>query len=164
MASQVQTQYWNELYELRSHAYYVELLLASSEKIDKRIKIFLAIASSSGIAGWAVWQSAEIVWASIIALSQVLTAIIPFLPYRSRIKQYSAVVTELEELLINAELRWHEYSSGDVSDSDINRARFEIRKQKNKILRKHIPTTVSTNARLMAKAEESAAQHIANYY
>ncbi len=40
----------------------------------------------SSIAAWEIWQEYQMVWAVIIALSQVITAIKPFLPFRQRLK------------------------------------------------------------------------------
>ena len=87
--SQCQQKYWSLLKELKTHVIYLHNYAASSEWQDKSVNIFLAITSSSSIAAWAIWQEHQIVWAVIIASSQVATAVKPFLPFRQRLSPIS---------------------------------------------------------------------------
>lgn len=50
----VQEQYWNELYQLKTHINIVEHLLEQAEKVDRIMKIILAITSSVSIGSWAI--------------------------------------------------------------------------------------------------------------
>jgi hypothetical protein len=118
------------------------------------------VASSSSIGAWAIWQQYSWVWAGIIAFSQVISAINPFLPYKNRIKAYSSLLHELEELMVQAEFKWHAIAEGELTPSEINKARFEIRAEKIKSLKKHIQTTIPTDNKLHEKAEASATQEI----
>jgi hypothetical protein len=160
----VQSQYWKELYQLKTHIGFIERQLEKSEGIDRFLKIVLAIASSSSIGAWAIWSEYSWVWASIIAFSQVITAVTPFLPYRSRIKAYSSLLHELEELMIRAEFKWHSISDGKLTPTEINKARFEIRAAKQKSLKKYISTTIPTNTKLHEQAETSASDYLTNFY
>jgi len=160
----VQDQYWKEIYQLKTHVGYIERLLERSETRDRVIMIFLAITSSTSIGAWAIWSHLSWLWASIIAGSQVISAIKPFLPYKSRIKAYSALVGDLEELMIQAEFKWHSISEGELTASEINKTRFEIRTQKQKSLKKHIKTTIPSNSKLHENAEASARDYLNNFY
>ena len=159
-----QQQYWIELFQLKVHINFIELLLESSEKIDRTLKIILAIAASSSIGAWAIWQNYSWIWASIIALSQVISAVNPFLPYKSRIKAYASLLNELEELMIQAEFKWHAIAGGELTAAEINKARFEIRAAKQKSLKKHIQTTIPTNDKYHSQAEESATNYFSSFY
>lgn len=160
----VQDQYWKEIFQLKTHVNYIERLLERSENRDRAIMIFLAITSSSSIGAWAIWNQLSWLWASIIAASQVIAAIKPFLPYKSRIKAYSSLVGELEELMIQAEFKWHAISEGKLTASEINKARFDLRSKKQKSLKKHIQTTIPPNSKLHAEAESSAREYLNNFY
>lgn len=160
----VQNQYWKELHQLKTHIAFIELQLESAEGKDRFLKIVLAIASSVSIGSWAIWSQYSYIWAGIIAFSQVIAAVNPYLPYKSRIKAYSSLLHELEELMIQAEYKWHSISEGQLTSSQINKARFEIRATKQKSLKKHIQTTIPTNTKLHAKAEVSANQYLNNFY
>lgn len=160
----VQEQYWKEIYQLKSHIGFIELTLEEAEAIDRTLKIILAIASSTSIGAWAIWHELSWIWAVVIALSQVISAINPFLPYKTRIKAYSSLLHELEELMIQAESKWHSIAEGLLTAKEINKARFDIRSAKQKSLRKHISTTIPTNPKLQAKAENSAYSYLTNFY
>jgi hypothetical protein len=160
----VQEQYWREIYQLKTHVAYIELLLERSEKIDRRLKMFLAIASSGSIGSWVVWSHHSWVWASIIAGSHVITAVNQYLPYQGRIKAYSALINELEELMLQAEFNWHSIAQGELSETEINEARFEIRGHKQKALKKHVSTTIPTDIKLHSEAETIANDYLATFY
>jgi hypothetical protein len=160
----VQNQYWTELYQLKTHVNFIELQLEKAEKIDRFIKIILAIASSSSIGAWVIWKDYSQIWASIIALSQVISAVNPFLPYKNRIKEYTSLLHEFDELMIQAEFKWHAISEGKLTATEIHKARFEIRTAKQKSLKKHIPTTIPTDNKLQSQAEASAAEYLQNFY
>lgn len=160
----VQEQYWKEMYQLKTHIGFLDLLLERAEWKDRALKMILAIASSSSIGAWVVWKDFSSVWAGIIAFSQVVSAINPYLPYKNQIKSYSAILHELEELMIQSEFKWHAISEGNLTENEINKARFEIRTAKQKSLKKHIQTTIPNDRRLHAKAESSARDYFTNFY
>lgn len=160
----VQEQYWKELYQLKTHIRYIELLLEGSEGVDRTLKIILAIASSTSIGAWVIWNELSWIWATIIAGSQVISAISPFLPYKERIKAYTSLLHELEELMIQAESKWHSIAEGMLTATEINKARFDIRATKQKSLKKHIQTTIPTDKKLHSQAEKSATEYLTNFY
>lgn len=146
------------------HIAFIELLLERSEKVDRGLRIVVAVASSSSIGAWAIWNTLSWLWASVIALSQVVTAINQYLPYRSRMKAYSSLLVDLEELMIQAELKWHSISDGQLTTAEINKARFEIRSSKQKSLNKHIQTTIPTDKKLQEIAEMQASNYFLTFY
>ena len=64
-----QQRFWAELKAIKSEIEYFRMYLIEAERIDNSIKLTLAIASSGGIAGWALWrdQNLQIVWATLIS-------------------------------------------------------------------------------------------------
>jgi hypothetical protein len=161
----LQKQYWREVYQLKVHINIVEMLLESSEKIDRTLKIILAVSASTSIGAWALWSHLSWVWGSVIASSQVITAINPFLPYRGRISSYAALLHELEELMIEAELAWHGIAEGERTKAEINKARFRIRAQKLKALKKHLGgSTIPNSDQIAAKAEDTANDYFRTFY
>ncbi|MFC1542773.1 hypothetical protein ACFL4M_02670 [Pseudomonadota bacterium] len=160
-----QDKYWKELYQLKVHLNYLDLYMEDSEFKDKAINIFLALTSSSSIAGWVVWQEAAIVWAIIIASSQVVTAIKVFLPYKARLKSLGGVLHEIEDLMLYTEKKWFDVSEGKLTEEEIHELQFEIRTRKTKALKKHFGNnTVPEKSKLFNKAQESADIYFENFY
>ncbi|ELH7496648.1 hypothetical protein BS100_23465 [Vibrio parahaemolyticus] len=80
----------------------------------------MAIASSASIATWALWKEHQMVWACIIALSQVITAIKPFLPYRKRLKAVSELNNQVQAIFLEAETIWYKVSEGLLTEEEIH--------------------------------------------
>lgn len=160
-----QERYWKELYQLKVHINYVETYIHDAEKRDRHIKIFMAVTSSASIGAWAIWRDLSFLWGAIIALSQVLAAISPYLPYKMRIKTYSSVLHELEDLFIQSEAKWHDIALGKYDEDEINKARTNLRVLKHKILKKHLPSSVIPDDEKKAvKAEELALNYFSTFY
>lgn len=160
-----QKKYWQELYDLKAHSNYVGVYRHKTEVIDRGTKMFLAIASSASIGAWVIWQKYSFVWASIIALSQVVNALKPFLPYKSRLKALNGLSHDLEELCIQVEMRWYDVSGGHITAEEINKLQYDFRLKKLKAYKKHLGDFVLPhNPAYLKTAEDRASQHFTNYY
>jgi hypothetical protein len=115
-----QAHYWKEFVRLKRDAIYIGKYRTSDEATDRRLNIFSAIASSASIGGWAIWHDHAIVWAIIIAASQVLTAVRPYLPYRTRLKALATLYVDIETLALVAETDWFKVSRGAIEGAEIH--------------------------------------------
>ena len=160
-----QDHYWKELYRLKVHVIYVESLLAETEAWDRRIKVFSAITSSASIGAWAIWKDYAAVWGSIIAISQVLNAIRQYFPYKDRLRCYSGLRLELEEILLGVEARWLEIASGECTEMAIRKALAEMRAKRHRAFKIHLPkTTIPDDGPLFRQAEDRALAYFQNFY
>jgi hypothetical protein len=98
-----QYRFWQELVQLKVHIHYLQYFQLNAQSRDNALNIFLAAASNGSIATWAIWGKASMLWAVIIGLSHLITAVRPYLPYQNRLKAVSALIRELEELSLHAE-------------------------------------------------------------
>ena len=139
--------------------------MEKSEAINKTINIFLAVTSSSSICGWAIWNKYSFIWATIIASSQLLNAIKQFLPYRTRLKSISSILWELEELLTSAEMKWFDVAEGNLTEEEMNKLQFEIRRKKTQVMQKHFGiNTLPTKEHYFLKAKQMANTYVQNFY
>ena len=160
-----QQKYWKEIYQLKVHVNYLELYLEKTDFLDRALSIFLAITSSSSIAGWVIWKENAFFWAFIIAAGQVITAIKNFLPYKNRLKYLDGLLHEMEDLSWYAEKKWFDVSEGKLSIEEINELQFDIRKKKNKALKKHFSgNTLPIKKHLLKQAEETTKIYFNNFY
>jgi hypothetical protein len=157
--------YWKEFYRLKVQVTFLELLMARNERIDRTIKIVLAIASSASIGAWAVFKTYAFVWALIIALSQVLTAIRPFLPFKDRLRTISGLMLEFDDLLLHVESRWLEISQGELTEGEIRKSLNDLRGQRQKALKKFFgDRALPQDTDLFRKAEQRANMYIQHFY
>lgn len=64
-------QFWHDVLKYRAHVYYLRRHQFVAESMQWRVDVFLALTTSSSVAAWAVWGQYPLVWASIVAVSQV---------------------------------------------------------------------------------------------
>lgn len=156
-----QQRFWSELTKLRSHIDYVHLHFVAAHRSDNNIKVFLAISSSGSIAGWAVWNRAAFLWAVIIAISQIVIAIGPHLPYQRRIKSLTPLTTELHDLLLWGERQWYSIAEGKLTDDDINDRILDLKGRKSKLEATYLSDTPLP---MLPKLLEQAEQHARRYF
>lgn len=109
---ELQERYWKELVQLKFENFYLDEYLNHSYKLDNTINIITAISSSGSIAGWAIWNDLMIVWSIIIAVSQVINAIKPYLPFSKRLKTITSMNADVSALFNKAEYNWFKVANG----------------------------------------------------
>lgn len=160
-----QAQYWVELQNLKAHVYYLELYQTRSENIERWISIVLAVASAGSIGGWAIWKEYAFVWGVLIMLSQVVSVVYRFLPFKARIKPLSTAGIELSILSDEAEKAWFDVAQGELSEREINDKRFAIRRKKSAVMKSAFGGMVMPeNDRLMGKAESQMKRYFLSHY
>jgi len=123
-----QQRFWNELTQLRGVIEYLCLYELSCERIDRGIKIFLAVTSSGSIAAWAIWRDLAPIWAVLIAGSQFINASKEHLPFERRLRAARQLTTKLEGLFVQWETKWNEIANGELSEADINSQLADLKK------------------------------------
>lgn len=151
--------------DFKTNILYLGFYLERNQKIDRSVKIFLAIASNSSIALWAVWQKYPMFWAGIIACSQLISAVKEFLPYQKRTKMIAGLYADLQDAFLHAEKNWFSIAEGDYSEQQIHEAWIDLKKRKNSFLKKHFGTEVlPQNNKFLKKAEEEQVQYFNTFY
>ncbi|MCU7645610.1 hypothetical protein [Pseudomonas piscis] len=161
----MQSQYWVELQALKAHVYYLELYQLKSEGTERWISIVLAVTSAASIGGWAIWKEYAFIWGVVIMISQVISVVYKFLPFKSRIKPLSTAGVELSVLADEAERGWFDVARGELTEREINEKRFAIRKKKSAVMKSAFSgMVIPENERLMAKAEEQMRKYFKSHY
>jgi hypothetical protein len=160
-----QMQYWVELQALKAHVNYLELYQLRYENIERWIGILLAVASSASIGSWALWKDLALLWSVLIMLTQIISVVYKFLPFKSRLKPLSTAGIELSVLADDAEKGWYDVAQGELTEKEINEKRFTIRKRKSAIMKSAFGGIVlPENSALMQKAEEQMHKYFKSHY
>lgn len=159
-----QKRYWKGMVHLQVHIHYLESFQLRYQTILRRIEYFLAITSSASIGGWAIWHQHAVVWAVIIAGSQVLNAIKHILPYSKRLTVIQGVLPELNKLLLDAESRYYAVSNGLLTDEEIHNHTIDTKRNKDHIATRLDEHALPDDKRLLAKAEERANTYFDEMY
>ena len=113
-------KYWKFLVQVRASLEYLDIYYEKSFKWDRAINIFLAISTSASIGSWIIWKELSVLWAIIIAVSQVISTLKSFLPFRVRISYIPSFSKELNELFIKCEKEWFYVSNDSLTEEQIN--------------------------------------------
>lgn len=160
-----QLRYWNQLKEFQTHVIYLHQYAVHSEWRDKLINGFLAITSCSSIAAWAIWQQYQIVWAIIIALSQVVTAIKPFLPFKQRLTAIGGLNDEIQAISLECEKGWYSVAEGELTEKEIHELCIQLKDKALKAEKKHLKNIVlPVNKKLLKIAETEADLYLSTNY
>lgn len=161
----MQEKYWNYMVQIKASMYYLDIYAEKSYKLDRKINVYGAIASSSSIAAWAIWKDWSYVWAFIIAMSQVLNAIKDFLPFGRRLKLLRPFIEDMKLLYIKMEYDWYKVAEGDLTEKEINKLLFSYRKEfaciENKYLKEEV---LLENSNYMKQADQKTNRYFVNNF
>lgn len=134
------------------------------DNIERCLNIFAAIASSTAIAGWALWQHASFMWACIIALSQVYSAAKPHLPFGLRLRSLHNLAPDIEALTLSAERDWFRVSRGELTEDEIIDRATVIKEKKVQATQKHLKGVVLPEQDKLTKlADTKATAYMENF-
>ena len=125
----MQERYWNYLKEKRIYVYYLDAEAECSYIVDKAVKIYCALSSSTSIAAWVVWSQYSFVWAALIAVSHVITAVYDLLPFSKKLKTAAPFIKELKQLCNRIEHDWFQVSYCIIMKRSLSGWKINIRKR-----------------------------------
>ena len=161
----MQEKYWRYMVQIKAWIFYLDLYEEDSYKWEKGINVFSAVASSTSIAAWAIWQHLSFVWSFIIAVSQVLTAIKGFMPYSRRLKMIVPFMEDLKFLYNRMEYNWFKVSSGEVTEEEINEMLYTYKEEFTNIENKNLKEeTLPENKMLREKADKKTDEYFKNNF
>lgn len=80
----VVTVIWNSASDAELNVRYWDHLCRRYYVIDRVFKIFLAVISSSTVAGWGFWKEVDVVWKTLYGFSVVTALALPILDFRGK--------------------------------------------------------------------------------
>lgn len=150
----MKAQIWGSLCNYQFKSYCLSLLIKKYQLWDRNVNVFLAVTSSTSIAAWAIWKINPIFWASVIAISQVLTVIKPYFPYFKYVKEFNLRCIRLEILNIEFEKLWYRLQNKKISEDEADELYFELRKQSSEIFNFSDDTIFEVTQSIQNKANE----------
>ncbi len=137
-----QEAYFKFMTQSREHVFYVSEHIAMADKWNRRVNMFMAIASSSSIGAWVVWQKLSWIWASVIAGSHVVGAIRDHLPFQRRLSVLHPLRNELERLSIEVEKAWYSVANGELTEEQIHLNTMQFKARKAALEEEHMGSIV----------------------
>lgn len=155
--------YWRYMVQIKAWELYLKNYMERSYRWDKSIHIFTAIASSSSIAAWAVWQQLSYLWAGIIAVSQILNAVKAYLPFSDRLKLLPELKADISVLYNGMEAGWYQVSACG-EEQEIHDKVYEYRSRLVEINERHLKGVILPERSEIQIAAEKQAEEYFNLY
>lgn len=151
---------WNLLCDLKFKGFILGYLVDKNQKRDRNINIFLAIASSTSIAAWAIWQKYPFLWSGIIATSQILTVIKPYIPYFKYAQELNKKSLTIDNINIEIEKLWFYLQSNKISEDVAAEEYFIIKQKLTEILNFGDDTIFKVTKKMKNKANQRVKNYI----
>ena len=159
----MQERYWRKLTDKRYRLIYISEYYNQCVWVQRLINVILAITSSGAVAAWAVWQEFPVVWAGVIAVSQVITAVKPLLPYEKRIATIYDMINQLTGICNEIEAKWYYVANGSLSEEDINDLSYKFEKKWSDVETKNLKgDSIPADGRLAHIANEKKEDYFKN--
>lgn len=156
-----QRYYWDTFSVLKRNQFYLNIHEQRLDSIERGINIFSAIASSAAIGGWLIWREYPFIWTAVIAASQILTAVKPFLPYGKRLKALGNLSPEMESLALTAETDWIKVSRGMLTEEQIFELATNLKVKSQNATHNHFKgLLLPENKSLLALADDKASTYL----
>ena len=160
----IRNKIWYNLVNSKFKCYYISYSIKKYQKRSILINSFLVIVSLSSVSAWAVWQILPWLWALIIASSNILIAIKPFLLLERKIKELNEKLALLENIQIEYERLWYELELGKI-DSEITSERFfGIYEKQIRSIRTSDDILIGIDNKIKKKADSDTDKYIFNNY
>jgi hypothetical protein len=148
--------YWNEMIDLKSESSYIRLYRDALAKWVTGLGALKAIASSAGIAAWAIWKEYAFVWGAIIAIAQVADALKDVFPFARKHKAASTYSMTIDNLFNDVQLEWESIFSGRYTDEEIMKRLHQLRKLRLDALQHNFPDGLAARNTLAVLAKQTA--------
>lgn len=160
-----QKAYFNLMTQYREHVFYTSEHIASSDRWNTKINMFLAITSSSSIGGWIIWSKLSWLWAGIIAISHVIGAIKTHLPFKKRLSILYSVRNHLDLLCLDIEKESFIVFNGELTEKEIHERICKYKSKKSIIEQKYLSSIViPENSTFIARARNKNKVYFNNLY
>ena len=125
---------WNAMLDADMNHVYWSCLSRRYYDREKAIQIFLALFSSSAVAGWALLMDVDLLWKALSALSAGIAIVLPILNWQKQIEVMSAIAGKWFHLKIDYESLWLDVQPSASNEIVTVRQRFEeLRKREVEI-------------------------------
>ena len=155
---------WYYMIDSKFQALYLDYAVTKFQTYDRGINIFLAITSSGSIAAWAIWQEFQMIWAIIIAASNVVTIIKPYFPYSKYIKELNERALKMQNLHLDYERLWYKFEKDQITEDAATEHFFDLKTRGVGHLRFSDDTLVTEDKKIEEAVEGKMKFYVKNNY
>ena len=162
-------QYKKFFVQVRFDIEYYQLMLSHYTTIARIINLVLGVISCGSLASLFAFPGAQKILAIILALTQVISAAKPYLPYESRVVELNRILIKFDTLFLDIESDWNkgnlEGNPGKLTDKEWIDKLTGYKKRKAELQQDCMPNDdLPNNKRMSRHAGELADRYFESTY
>ena len=134
---QTRTRIWNALANIKFKANYTNKCSSRADLIGGSVTFFLSATSASCVGAWVCWQEWPGLWASIVAVAQLLHIGMPHLPFVKHDKRFLEMSFAFEALYLDFEKLWFQFEKCQMTDEAAEQQFYLLREREIEIEQTH---------------------------
>lgn len=108
---------WKSLLQADQEQRYWHVKACRYVQWDFRTKVFLAIITSSSVAGWSLWGDAPVLWKSLTVVASLLSVVLPFLTLNDKVQGMTELHGKWLQLMHEYEELWRDQQVVQEADA-----------------------------------------------
>ena len=157
--------YFNLLSQVKFDIEYYKLFYQRYTTIERRLNMAFAIVSTGSLAGFCISEEAKIVYAVILIITQVASAVRPYFPFANRAKELDRLLIKMEYLFIEIENRWSDINQGKLDEEQVQSIIKVFKERRQKLQMEHLPDDMlPNNKKITKKADKNANDYLGLNY
>lgn len=149
----MQDRIWNNLANIKFKAFYTCHLSRRAYYIGNAYSFFLAFASAASVSTWALWEKYPAIWATIVAVSQVLHVAKPYIPFIKGDRELMEISLQYELLYLNYEKLWFDHQKSNCNKITVENTFYKYRNKELDINTRYKHVICPEITSLIAKAD-----------
>lgn len=154
---------WPLLVDFKIAERYYWYYIGDSKGRDDLISGICLLTSTASVSAWYIWKQFPLLWAVLIGLAQIISALKPLFPFYSRFMSARYIYQDISKLCIEAEHIWTTVNPGESATlekyvTDFKRQYAEIES------RFSTPDLFPIKTKLHTKAEKDANTYFSVHY
>jgi hypothetical protein len=147
---------WNNLANIKFKSLYTAKISRRAYHCGNAYSIFLAFASASSVAAWAIWAKYPLVWALIVSVSQVFHIAKPYIPFLKCDREFTEMSLLHGALCLSYEKLWYDCNKEKFDQEKIEKDFYIFRERELEIDKrfKHVVCPIFNG--LMKRSDEEA--------
>jgi len=157
----MRTRIWNNLANIKFKAFYCSKCSSLAGTCGRVYSFFLSFASAGSVAAWAIWKQCPGLWATIVAIAQVLHIAKPYIPFLGSDKDFLEMSFDFERLYLLYERLWYDFENNTITTDQAGETFYQYREKEIEIERTHRATSCPEIGFLVRKAQRDTSTALA---
>jgi len=128
---------WYSLVDAKFKAIFLDECSRLASFTGQGYTIFLAIVASTSVGAWVVWSKYPAIWAIIVAISQLLHIIKPYIPFLKQGGIYRDMSNMFESLYLQYEKLWYKLEQGSMDYEKVGKDFYDLREEELEIEKRY---------------------------